>query len=234
MSIKKVLFLDDQNIDSTVSRLKSNLHLKGYDLCESIIHLSTNEFRKRDPVNKSKLILDFDKIKKVIGDKHMNEPYNLVACDYIFGPDILDGYKVLKWIKNVATSSKLRMRRAKFVLYSSEIDKLIEKTNSVEEIKKLIQLNLDGFYSRTSLETEIANILIKEDTQFDFTQSLISELEKYPDMKFQSVYPKFSGKSLKYIADEIDRDSTHGIKYQENLIELTIAHLIDLNKIEKK
>lgn len=234
MSIKKVLFLDDQNINSMIDILKRNLHSKGFELSESIIDLGPNAFKKRDPEDSSKIILDFDKIKKEINDSHMNEPYDLVACDYVFGDDPLDGYKVLKWIKNVAKSDGSRLRRAKFVLYSSEIEKLIEKTNSVDEIKKLILLKLDGFYSRSSLETDVANILVKENTQFNFSQTLINELEKYSKMKFKSVYPKLSGKTLKEIAHEIDIDSHHGIKFQQNLIELTVAHLIELNTEEKK
>ena len=48
------------------------------------------------------------------------------------------------------------------------------------------------------------------------------------------LYPKFKGKKLEDIVVEIDKELPNGLDFQQNIAELTIAHLIELNRIEEE
>lgn len=232
MAIKKVLFLDDSKIDQIVDKLRNTLKANGHTLQEDIVDLSQGDFRKNSPENNGKTVMDFDKIKAHLKDNFFDEPFDLVACDYHFANDILDGYKILGWVKNEAKSKKHKIRHAKYILYSSEGDKLAQKTNSIEDIGKLIRLKLDDFIKREDLANGISTILLKEEEIFNFSEEIRQELGKYPNYIFRNTYVKFAGKTLAEIAHEIDKDLPHGREFQKNLVQLTIAHLIELNKIE--
>ena len=58
------------------------------------------------------------------------------------------------------------------------------------------------------------------------------KLRENGDMKFKHGYDKFIGKSLNEIADEINRDTHHGILFKQEIIERGIAHMIRLNSPE--
>ncbi|MEO9502822.1 MAG: hypothetical protein ABJN73_12305 [Nonlabens ulvanivorans] len=234
MSIKKVLFIDDGPIEQITTKLRKNLHSRGYTLDEEVINLNLPQFKKANPNESGKYIIDFDAVKQVIIETHSKEPYDSIACDYHYANDPLDGFTILKWIKNESQNKKYRIRRAKFVLYSSEGDKFAKKTNSVDDISKLIRIKFDDFLKRERLADDLASLLLKQSTRFDFNTMLIQELEKYPDFVFKSVYPKFKGKKLEDIVVEIDKELPNGLDFQQNIAELTIAHLIELNKIEEE
>jgi len=231
MSVKKVLFIDDGSIDEIVDRLRRNLKRNGYTLIESMIDLNQERFTKKatDGINE---ILDFSAIKDELIKNYADHPIDLVACDYYYANDELDGYKILGWLKNVSRNEKHRIRRAKFILYSSEGEKLARKTNSIEDLSKLIRHRFDDFLKRENLANDLSSILVKDEEKFDFSKALDTELSRYPDFKFKSVYPKFKGKAIAEIIHEMTKETHHGIKFQQNLVELTIAHLIELNKEE--
>ncbi|KAA1242902.1 hypothetical protein [Aquimarina sp. RZ0] len=232
MSVKRVLFIDDGSIDEIVERLRRNLKRRGFTLIKSMIDLNQPKFKKKSGVG-SKETLDFQAIKDELIESYANEPLDLIACDYHYANDELDGYKILGWLKNESRSKKHRIRRAKFCLYSSEGDKLAKKTNSIEDLSKLIRHRFDDFLKRENLANDLSGILLKEEEKFDFSKALDNELSKFPDFKFKSVYPKFEGKEISEIIQEMTKETHHGIKFQQNLVELTIAHFIELNKEEK-
>ena len=91
-----------------------------------------------------------------------------------------------------------------------------------------------NFLKREGLADGLTTVLLKEKDTFNFSLSLKRELEKHPEFKFKSVYPKFLDKTLLDIANEIDKDLPNGIDFQKSLLELTIAHLIELNMINEE
>ena len=232
MSTKKVLFIDDGDISAIRDRLKRNLRRDGITLIDNFLSLSHDNFKKEDPKNRGQYILDFEKIKNELMENHFGENYNLVACDYYYAGDPIDGSKILKWLKNTSRDARVRIRKSKFVLYSSQGEKVVEMTNTVDELIKLIRLRLDGFFRREDLARDLTRLLKLENTPYRFIEKIINELEAYPDFEFKSVYPAFKGKTLSEIAHEIDVESYHGIRFQDNLIELTFSHMIDLNNEE--
>jgi hypothetical protein len=97
-------------------------------------------------------------------------------------------------------------------------------------MSRLIRLKVEDFFDRTNLADGLATIIHNNENEIDLSLKLLQELDKYPDLKFKSVYTKFVGKSLKEIAAEIENETHHGIGFQTTLIELCVAHMINLNE----
>lgn len=231
MSTKRLLYIDDNKIDSQIDNLRKKLKNLGHELNETFLHLNDN-FKIKDEVS-GKTILDKRKIQSHIIKNYVNENYDIIASDYDFKDINLDGFELLKWIKNESNSQKYRIRRAKFCLYSAEQDKVAKKFDTPEQVKKLIKLKIDDFIDRTRIPDEIAQLLIAPQKTYYFKEHLINYLEKYGDEIFKSVYPKFKGKKLSEIANEIDKDLPNGIEFQKYLVELTVAHLVELNNLKE-
>lgn len=231
MSVVKLLYIDDNKIDSQIDNLRKKLKRKGIELQEEFLNLGLDKFKKRD--DSKKMVLDYDKIKLHIKEKYFNENFDLVISDYDFKDEKVDGYKLIFWIKNVSNSDKVRIRRAKFCLYSAQQDKVVQIFDSPEKIKKLVKLNLDDFIDRARLPDELSSMITNNENHFNYSETIIKFLNKYPEYEFKSIYPKFKGKKLSEISNEIEKDLPNGIDFQKDLIDLTIAHLINLNKYEK-
>lgn len=232
MSIKRLLYIDDNKLGSQIDNLRKKLKNLGYDLNETFLHLN-DSFKIKDTTS-GKTVLDKGKIQSYIINNLVNENYDIIASDYDFKDNNLDGFELLKWIKNESTSKKYRIRRAKFCLYSAEQDKVAKIFNTPEQVKKLIKLKIDDFIDRARIPDEITQLFIAPQKTYYFKEHLVNYLEKYGDETFKSVYPKFKGKNLSEIANEIDKDLPNGIEFQKCLVELTVAHLIELNNFPKE
>lgn len=232
MSVKRLLYIDDNKIDSQIENLRTKLKRHGHELKETFLHLN-EDFMTKDPLTR-KTILVKGKIQSFLMENYMNENYDIVASDYDFTDSQIDGLELLKWIKNESNSKGLKIRRAKFCLYSAEQDKVAREINTVDKVKKLVKLRIDDFIDRTQIPEELLRIFMLPQKKYLFTDHLVSYLEKFGQEKFHSGYPKFKEMTLSEIANEIDRDSPNGIEFQKYLVELTVAHLIELNQLPKE
>lgn len=230
MNNKYVLFIDDGDITEQLGRLRSVLQKQGVTLVETILDLSDTKYRESNPNNSLKTILNIGEIKTTLRNSYMNKRFDYVLCDFDFADEKLDGFELIKWLKNICDNEKQKLRIAKFSLYSSEPEKFSKKHMTEEDISSLIKLKLKDFYSRTRIAVDFAADVLNEKSELNLREKLISELDKYKEMKFQSIYPKFKDKTLDDIASEIEKDTHHGRSFQESIIELTVAHLIELNK----
>lgn len=227
MSVKRLLYIDDNKIDAQIDNLRKKLKSQGYELNETFLHLN-EEFMIKDEQT-GETSLDKAKIQAFVNENFMNENFDIVASDYDFKDKNIDGFELLKWIKNESSSKKMKLRRAKFCLYSAEQDKVAKAFSTPEQVKKLIKLKIDDFIDRTRIPDEITQILLSPQKSYYFKNHIIQYLEKFGEEKFKNVYPKFKDLTLAQIAHEIDKDTPNGIKFQEYLAELTVAHLIQLN-----
>jgi len=233
MNDKHVLFIEDGDITEQVDKLRKLLQKNGITLIEKILDLSDGKFRVNNPSNPDETVLNITEIKNILRDDFINERFDYVLCDFDFADKNLDGFQLIKWLKNVSIGEKKRLRHAKFSLYSSEPEKFLKKHVSVEDLSDLIKLKLSDFYSRTSIGVDFGSYVLNSNEEINLKAKLITELSKYGDMKFRSVYPKFNGMALGEIVTEIENDTHHSRFFQEHLIELTVAHLIDLNNEDK-
>ncbi|HEX8268476.1 MAG TPA: hypothetical protein VF581_01175 [Flavobacterium sp.] len=229
MSVKTLLYIDDNKIDSQIENLRTKLKRQGYDLQETFLHLNEAFMTKNPQTGASSL--DKPKIQAYITKNYLDKNFDIVASDYDFKDKNFDGFELLKWIKNESISKKFKIRRAKFCLYSAEQDKVAKIFNTPEKVKKLIKLKIDDFIDRTRIPEEIFQIFVAPQKSYYFKEHLVSYLEKFGSETFKSAYPKFKGMTLSEIAHEIDKDLPNGIDFQKCLVELTVAHLIELNKI---
>lgn len=232
MSVKRLLYIDDNKIDSQIENLRTKLKRQGFELKEKFLHLN-EDFLTKDTQTKE-TFLDKPKIQAFINENYMNEHFDIIASDYDFKDKSIDGFELLKWIKNESYSKKHKLRRAKFCLYSAEQDKVAKVFSTPEQVKKLIKLRIDDFIDRTRIPDEITQILLAPQKSYYFKNHIIIYLEKYGTEKFKSVFPKFKEMTLTEISHEIDKDLPNGIEFQKYLVELTIAHLIELNNFPKE
>ena len=229
MSVKRLLYIDDNKIDSQIENLRTKLKRQGYELKETFLHLNEDFIMKDTQTGET--VLDKSKIQAFINENYINDNFDIVASDYDFKDKSLDGFELLKWLKNESISKKHKLRRAKFCLYSAEQDKVAKIFSTPEQVKKLIKLKIDDFIDRTRIPDEITQILLAPQKSYYFKDHLISYLEKFGDEKFKSTFPKFKGMTLTEIAHEIDKDLPNGIEFQKYLVELTIAHLLEINNL---
>ncbi|MFI0428661.1 hypothetical protein [Mariniflexile sp. HMF6888] len=232
MSVKRLLYIDDSKIPEQIGSLKKKLKSRGFDLDEVFIDLGDDTFKVRN--NNGKIVLDKDKIHQFIKDNLANQNFDIIASDYDFKDPNLDGYELLRRLKRDSESQGYRFKRAKFCLYSADQDNVVKIFDTPNKIKELIRLKIDDFIKRENIPTELTELFTANEKTYSFKNHIIPYLEKYGTFKFKSVYPKFKDKSLADIAHEIDKDNHHGIALQKYLVELTVAHLIELNNFPKE
>ncbi len=227
MILKKILMLDDGDISQTIENIRGKLRRVGFDISVDVINPQDFIFKSQMG---GKLEIDFDKIKNHINDNYKNEKYDIVACDFSFSSEKLNGYDLIRWVINNSRSSGFKFRNAKFVCYSGEEDKFKEHIINNNELIKLIKLNIHAFYKRDDLVDELSVLVKKVADNFSASEYFKCLLEQEADREFKNIYPNFSGKKLGEIANEIDSDTYHGKEFQKYMAELTYAHILELNK----
>lgn len=227
MTKMHALFIDDDDISSIIGRLTRRLGKNGITLISDVFDLKN--YKVQSVQDEKRFVLDEKKIKQDLTAQHLNKRYDLVACDFNFLDEKLNGFKLIKWAKNQSNGQKYKIRNAKFVLYSSEKDKSVNAVFSENDVGDLVRLKLEDFLDRDRVSEEAANILFKAGRESTLEQKLISELNKFGNFEFKSVYPKFKGKKIAEIVVEIEKETHHGVGFRDNLIELSVAHMIELN-----
>jgi hypothetical protein len=229
MQTKHVLFIDDEDISQTIDKLRNVLKKQGITLVDEFFHIKPS-YRKQDPNERDQTVLDFGQIKEDLKSGVMKKMFDYVACDFNFKDDGLNGFRLIKWLKNVARNEKHKIRTARFSLFSSELDKSIKETFSENDIADLIRLKIEDFYDRSRISEDLGQSVISNAEEIDLKEELVKHLSNHESMTFRSGYPKFKGMTLKQIVDEIQSDTYHGIGFQVALIEHCVTHMISLNE----
>ena len=152
--------------------------------------------------------------------------YNIATeNDKFNGLDILnsinekrpDLYKILY--------SGAQIKEAIKKLGQSLIKEISPNTQIVETIKSRIydMVNTKKYAEKVIKYFRTSPIILQQ-------QLLYNLKVVYKDMKFQSCYSPFKGKTLQEIGEEIEKRTPLGGEFQQALIEQTIAYLIDINK----
>lgn len=232
MKSKKILFIDDSDISENIGTITRKLKAKGYELQAEILNPKDQRFQEQND-NTGKLEANFNKIKEELKESHFSIRYDVVACDFCFANDQLNGYEVIKWLINKSKTDRATIRKSLFVSYSGEEEKFTDNIIKNHELIKLIKLNIYAFFTRTNLSDELSKLLLRETEILNLSNIIRDELEKHSNYEFKNIYPKFEGRSLGEVAREIENDSHHGIAFQKYMVELTVAHILDLNLVKK-
>ena len=61
---------------------------------------------------------------------------------------------------------------------------------------------------------------------------MLHKLREHGAMQFKSVYDPFKGRTLNMIADEIEKRTSRGRDFEQELLEQSIAYLVRINEDE--
>lgn len=223
---KVCLIIDDKDQQHAFNaQIRDVLKGDGYNVTAVFINTT-------DPIvlNEEQNI-DFKKLSNYIKDKISQIHIDVVATDFDLSDDYINGLKVVEIIRNICNRKKTPI-----ILYSGNLDKVIKsvigdpvKDASIltADVRNLMLYHIYDFIDRTGY-AESVNRLLKE-KESSTKQILLKKLREYPDMKFMSCYSPFEGKTLGEIANEIEKASYHGQGFQSELIEQTVAYLIEIN-----
>jgi uncharacterized membrane protein YheB (UPF0754 family) len=232
MKTKKILFIDDEDVSENIITIRRNLKRAGFDLQTTVVNPRCEEFLYRNDET-GKLETDFRKLQDSLIQNNFPIRYDVVACDFNFAKDPLNGYEVIRWMINTSNGEGATIRKALFVSYSSVEENFTENIIKNDELIKLIRLKIHSFYSRPRLSNELSKLLLKEAQNLNLSDQIRDELERYKEYTFKNTYPKFEKKTLGEIALEVEKDSHHGMEFQKYIIQLTIAHILELNSVQK-
>lgn len=182
--------------------------------------------------------IDLDVLKKCLCEIMRGKTIDVIATDFNLSDENINGLNVIEVIRNMG-------KRAPIVLYSGSREKVIksivgktdpndprkfilnEENLLIENVKRLILHDISDFVERTNYDQAVIKILREKESST--RQILLKKLREYPEMVFQSAYPQFSGKCLSEIADEIEKSTYHGQAFQEELMEQTVAYILQIS-----
>lgn len=220
-----ILFIDDNDPKNDVELLKKRIGRSGKVLDIKTINVKEGQFKDNNGIS-------FDKLKgELLKDENINYDFDIVACDFDFADEEINGYKVLTWLINTAnTKPKKRIRRAKFVFYTGDARDL--ENVAREDVKKLLRIKIEKIISRAKLPEELAKIIYELDSKISLEESFVNLLSEHKELVFQSTFPTFRGKTLGEICDLIESENPSAATYLDALIEQTVAHMVSLQEGE--
>ena len=183
--------------------------------------------------------IDIEKLKTRIKEQIEGKSIDVIATDFNLSDENVNGLNVIEIIRELR-------RKTPIVLYSGGRENVIksiigrpdpndskkfilkEANPLIENVRKLMLHNISDFVERTGYDQAVIKIL--RGKELSTRQILLNKLREYPEMKFLSCYPAFTGKTLGEIAEEIEESTHQGEEFQSELIEQTVAYLIDISE----
>lgn len=224
--MQRCIIIDDNDAQILIDECHVEARLQGIEL--DLIHFNPRgrKFMRINNAKTDSIEIDFDLIKQDFVKSVLNQKVDLIICDYSFADEKLDGFELLHWIRTVRKKTRL-------VLYSGqgEFETDFVRTHfsrTPAEIRKVISAKIDEIIPRDDRKGVMFRIL--RDEKYSLDSALQELLFKYSHLEFNNVYPAFAGMNLGDIASEIGKESARGFHFKENLIELSISHMLDLNK----
>lgn len=226
---KTCLIIDDNDQKDILDQLVDKARKKGITLQYHQFNVGSTErndlLNERGEIN---LPLVTDKFKSEFEDW----AFDLICVDFQLEDESVSGLDVLKAIYDLRSTSQ-------YMVYSSSLDLVVksiienydadqDKAKLIARIKSLTKYKITEFTGRDRYDAVILEILAKN--ELNIGMAFEKKLLEYPDLIFQSTYPKFEGASLKDIAYEIRKSSHHGQSFTIELIEQAIAHMIKINE----
>lgn len=225
-----ILIIDDQNQNSSITRLKTSLNKK-FDLDIHQIQTTVPELRKEQSDHLDIIKLK-SKIEEVIKDKSIT--LALTDFDLSENEEGIDGLSVVKILKELRPTIKI-------MVYSGNrtkvIQRVLNKQNSpyneeevIRAIEALMGYEVLNYIARQSYVDEIIKFANKLKT-VQPKDYLIKILRAHHSRVFKSCYPDFRDKTFGEIADILESNSdARSELWMQELIEQSVAYLIEINK----
>ena len=156
----------------------------------------------------------------------MELDFDIVACDFNFSDEYLNGYDLLSELISTATQRKNRIRKARILFYTGQVNAL--KAVVIDDIKRFVNLKIDSIVDRPQLIEKIVRLSNFIGEALDLEKIFLDQLEAHKDRMFKNTYPSFSGKKIKEIIHEVEKETPNGRHFLSCLVEQTVAHMIEL------
>ena len=226
---RAILIIDDTNQENEFNSLiYTPLKAKGTKVVGICIKTDNRQLQD-DEYN-----IDLDKLIKHIQDKIKGIHIDLILSDFNLSDDNVTGLEVIAELRKFKPKTPI-------ILYSGTLSDAVshilgEDVNNkstediIQGVSTLLKYGIVDFVKRTNY-FEAAIRHIKEDTD-DATSYLLHKLREHGAMQFKSVYDPFKGRTLIMIADEIEKRTSRGRDFEQELLEQSIAYLVRINEDE--
>lgn len=228
---KSCIIIDDEPQDEIVENLVGDASKVGIRLtCYQLDPQADRYYKNAGTEEEPEYVIDISKVMEALKSPAYRKcRVDVVACDYHLEDDQVNGYEIIRKIR-----FHLNYRKG-IILYSGNLETVIREIlrednlqEQIDRIKNLARAKILEFNDKSDYRQSILTA-IKQDI-FSLESELESLLHNYGDWTFRSVFPLFKGKKLSEILDEIESDSPNAVKFQKELLENAIAHMIELNR----
>ncbi|MBQ9436474.1 MAG: hypothetical protein IJU33_10160 [Bacteroidales bacterium] len=223
-----VLVIDDKSQSTVAKGIESKL-FKDFDLDFILIRTAEAKFKKDDSED-----LNVEKLKTEIETKIKDKHIDIALSDFDLECPYFTGLDAVHMVHEIREN-------VNFFIYSGNWNKVIEsvvgkdyQSASIEElvkgINKLIKAQIIDCIDRTDYQETLIEYLNKNkgDT---IEHRLAILLRAHGDLKFESGFPKFKGKTFNEIANMIDNHSdARTDEWIDTILTQTIAYLVKVNQ----
>ena len=223
-----ILIIDDKSQSTVIKGIESKL-FKDFDLDFIPIRTADAKFKKDDSED-----LDVDKLKTEIETKIKGKHIDIALSDFDLECPYFTGLDAVHMVHEIREN-------VNFFIYSGNWNKVIEsvvgkdyQSASIEElvkgINKLIKAQIIDCINRTDYQETLIEYL-KKNKGDTIEHRLAILLRAHGDLKFESGFPNFKGKSFYEIADMIENHSdARTDEWIDTLLTQTIAYLVKVNQ----
>ncbi|MBQ6962264.1 MAG: hypothetical protein IJP79_00950 [Paludibacteraceae bacterium] len=229
MKQKKCILVIDDKSQSTVIKGIESMLTKDFDLDFIPIRTGAAELKKNDSED-----LDVDKLKTEIETKIKDKHIHIALSDFDLECPYFTGLDAVHMVHEIREN-------VNFFIYSGNWNKVIEsvvgkdyQNASIEElvngVNKLIKAQIINCIDRIDYQETLIEYL-KKNKGNTIEHRLAILLRAHGDLKFESGFPKFKGKTFNEIADMIvNHSDARTDEWIDTLLTQTIAYLVKVNQ----
>lgn len=180
--------------------------------------------------------IDIKKLKEYIEERIKTLKIDVVACDYELASDSINGIEVVKIIRELRKKVPIFLYSGKYQKIITDILTKFDKEDPeslgicTHHIRQIYNSNIKDFLERNDYPSTLVGFFRNQEVTKE--DVLVEKLREYPELPFRSCFPRFDGKILSEIADEVEKETKKGQDFIEELTEQTVAYMIKINQDE--
>lgn len=235
--MKHCLIIDDQDQKDQIALLESESVRLGFPITGHFFNITEPDLLYRETMDGKPVdLIDVDKVIEKLKIKYINNQFDLIACDYQYDDKMIDGLKLIKFLKE----NNFKGKKIPYLIYSNDHeevkDKLQGDVRQHIDDKNTLMTFLESYFDskpdavieRTSYYNSIIEFLKKNKTPLSL--KLDSKLREYPEKKFNNIFPRFKDKTLLELANMIQKSSAESDDFESEFLERSVAHFIYLEE----
>ena len=226
---KFCIVVDNESQDATLEKVTRILREKGISLTYEQLNPFEDKFLVKDEDSEGSYI-SIDKIKQELDTpKYLRRKVNLIACDYQFKEDGVNGFDVILAARDLTFSQHA-------ILYSGGLRRVVngifdgegDFNRRIDKLTRLVKAQTQ-FMQRDIYEDEMIRLLGTDKT-FDFNSELEELLFQFPKHQFLGEFSQFHEKNFNEIAVLLrNSNDPHSYEFKKEFIERAFSIMIDIN-----